>query len=91
MTAVLDSWSTNISPFVPRLITNGALPQPLVAITLQRDTVDIGSGNQGLFSIGELPPGVNSSNLTWVGVRQYTTAEGGLPGPPDSPSEVRDD
>jgi hypothetical protein len=85
--AFLDSWNTNISPLIPRLFINMTFQQPLVAITLERVT---GGGNPGLLSIGELPSGVKSSDLTWAGLRGYNTSEGGIPGPPDSPSEVGD-
>jgi len=59
----------------------------LIAVTLQRDAMDIG-GNPGILSIGELPASVHSSNLTMVPLRSYTPAEGGLPGPANSPLEV---
>src|ERR1700684_2625816 len=42
---VLASVANN-GPLLPRLILAGALASPIVAISLQRDTVDIG-GNQG--------------------------------------------
>jgi phytepsin len=84
----LGTWSSVISPPVPRLIAEGMLLQPLVSITLQRDAVDIDSGNPGMLSIGELPSGVEFSDLTWVPLRSYTIDEGGIPGPPDSPFET---
>ncbi|KAJ3502218.1 hypothetical protein NLJ89_g8983 [Agrocybe chaxingu] len=59
----------------------------MVSVTLQRNTVDIG-GNIGMLSIGELPPGVNASELTWVPLRAYDYDDGGIPGPPDAPNEV---
>ena len=74
-------------PLLPRLILTGALASPVVAISLQRDTIDIG-GNQGMLSIGELPAGLAMEDLTWVPLRGYTTAEGGLPAPEESPNEV---
>ena len=40
------------------------------------------------MSLGKLPAGVNNDSLTWVKVRGYTTAEGGMTAPPDSPGEV---
>ncbi|KAH8996251.1 acid protease [Lactarius akahatsu] len=82
----LASFATN-GPLLPRLILTGALASPIFAISLQRDTVDIG-GNQGMLSIGELPAGIAAENLTWVPLRGYTVAEGGLPAPEDSPNEV---
>jgi hypothetical protein len=83
----LASFATN-GPLLPRLILTGALASPIFAISLQRDTVDIG-GNQGVLSIGELPAGVAAESLTWVPLRGYTVAEGGLPAPEDSPNEVQ--
>jgi hypothetical protein len=83
----LASFATN-GPLLPRLILTGALSSPIFAISLQRDTVDIG-GNQGMLSIGELPVGMAAENLTWVPLRGYTVAEGGLPAPEDSPNEVQ--
>lgn len=59
----------------------------MFVVTLQRDTIEIG-GNAGQLSIGGLPPGVQSDNLTWVPVRGYTQDQGGLPVPLDSPGEV---
>jgi hypothetical protein len=47
----------------------------MFAITLQRDTVEIG-GNVGQLSIGGLPPGVQNGSLTWVPVRGYTRKQG---------------
>lgn len=82
----LASFATN-GPLLSRLILTGALSSPIFAISLQRDTVDIG-GNQGILSIGELPAGIAAENLTWVPLRGYTVAEGGLPAPDDSPNEV---
>jgi phytepsin len=86
MDDVLASFASN-GPFLPRLILTGALASPIVAISLQRDTVDIG-GNQGMVSIGELPAGIAAEDLTWVPLRGYTAAEGGLPAPEESPNEV---
>ncbi|KAH9991950.1 aspartic peptidase domain-containing protein [Russula compacta] len=83
---VLASFATN-GPLLPRLIMAGALASPIVAISLQRDTVDIG-GNQGMLSIGELPAGIAAEDLTWVPLRGYTAAEGGLPAPEESPNEI---
>lgn len=84
---ILASFASN-GPLLPRLILTGALAPPIVAISLQRDTVDIG-GNQGVLSIGELPADLAMEDLTWVPLRGYNTAEGGLPAPEESPNEVR--
>lgn len=42
----------------------------------------------GQLSIGALPPGISEDALTWIPLREYTVAEGGLPPPPDTPNEV---
>jgi hypothetical protein len=81
------SWSV-IGPFLPRLVIQGLLAQPMVVVSLQRNTIDVG-GNLGMLSIGELPAGVNSPDLTWVPLRGYSSDIGGIPAPADSPSEVR--
>jgi len=60
----------------------------MFSVSLQRDTIDVG-GNVGMLSIGELPSGIPAENMTWVPLRRYSYAEGGLPAPPDSPREVR--
>ena len=83
---ILGSFASN-GPLLSRLILTGALASPIVVISLQRDTVDIG-GNQGMLSIGELPAGLAMEDLTWVPLRAYTAAEGGLPAPEESPNEV---
>lgn len=83
---ILASFAST-GPLLTRLILTGALASPVVAISLQRDTVDIG-GNQGMVSIGELPAGLAMEDLTWVPLRGYTIAEGGLPAPESSPNEV---
>ncbi|KAF7970144.1 hypothetical protein HWV62_24920 [Athelia sp. TMB] len=83
---VLSSFSS-LGPFLNRLVVEKALAAPLVTITLERDSVDIG-GNLGLFSIGELPNNVQNDSLTWTLVRGYPTTQGGLAAPADSPGEV---
>ncbi|KDR79313.1 hypothetical protein GALMADRAFT_243260 [Galerina marginata CBS 339.88] len=84
--AAFASWST-MGPFLPRLAATSGLSQPMFSVTLQRDTVDVG-GLLGQLSIGELPDGITSDKLTWVPLRLYTSVEGGLPAPPNSPAEV---
>ncbi|KAH9923808.1 aspartic peptidase domain-containing protein [Fomitopsis serialis] len=74
-------------PLLTRLIQQDILDLPLVATTLQRDTFQIG-GNAGMLSIGGLPAGLQTSQLTWVPVRGYSKDEGGLPPPSNSPNEV---
>ena len=86
---ILASFATN-GPLLPRLILAGALVSPIVAISLQRDTVDI-SGIQGILSVGELPADIAAEDLNWVPLRRYTAAEGGLPAPDEFPNEVRFD
>lgn len=86
MQVVFDSYHT-LAPFLPRLIANNVLAQPMISVTLQRDNVDIG-GNVGMLSIGELPPGIANTSMTWVPLRLYTRSEGGLPAPTNSPNEV---
>ena len=83
---VIASFGT-YGPLPARFISEHLLSSPLIAVTLQRDTIDIG-GNVGLLSIGELPAGINSGSLTWVPVRAYTAADGGLPPSPEAPNEV---
>ncbi|KAF9531489.1 aspartic peptidase domain-containing protein [Crepidotus variabilis] len=83
--SALASFRT-IGPFIPRLITSGSLAQPLISVTLQRNTVDVG-GNVGMLSIGELPTDVDVKSMTWVPLRKYSRDEGGLPAPSDSPNE----
>ncbi|OCH91757.1 acid protease [Obba rivulosa] len=78
---------TSYGPLVTRFISQHVLGLPLVAITLQRDTLAPG-GNAGVLSLGALPPGVDASQLTWVPVRGYNPSQGGLPPSPAAPNEV---
>jgi hypothetical protein len=87
VSAALHSYET-IAPLLARLVVNNALSSPLFTVALQRDTVSVG-GNVGSLTIGELPHGIKNDSLTWVPVRLYTKAQGGLPPPPESPNEVR--
>ncbi|KII86691.1 hypothetical protein PLICRDRAFT_114010 [Plicaturopsis crispa FD-325 SS-3] len=73
-------------PLLSRMAQSGALDQPMFSITLQRDTIDIG-GN-GALTIGKLPDGVDNSSLTWVPVRRYSAADGGIKPPSFAPDEV---
>jgi hypothetical protein len=86
MDSALASYST-LGPFITRLVAEGTLSLPMISVTLQRDTIEVG-GNEGVLSIGELPNDVSSSDLTWVALRGYSEAEGGLPAPSSSPNEV---
>jgi len=74
-------------PFLSRLAMSGVLEQPMFTIMLQRDTIDI-SGNNGAFTIGKLPDGIDNSSLTWVPVRLYDPKDGGLSPPTFAPGEI---
>lgn len=81
----VSSTSTN-GPLLSRMVMSGALENPLFAVTLQRNTIDI--GGKGQLTIGKLPDGVDNSSLTWVPVRLYTPDEGGQQPPTFAPNEV---
>ncbi|CDO69856.1 hypothetical protein BN946_scf184884.g15 [Trametes cinnabarina] len=72
-------------PFLSRLVSNDMIDEPLFAITLQRDTIDV--SGQGQITIGQLPEGVDNSSITWVPVRLYDPADGGLQAPSFAPNE----
>ncbi|KAI9464918.1 acid protease [Lactarius psammicola] len=74
-------------PFLSRLAMSGALEQPMFAVMLQRDTIDV-SKNNGALTIGKLPDGIDNSSLTWVPVRLYKPEDGGLNPPTFAPSEI---
>lgn len=86
VTSALSSWAT-IGPLLGRWAMRHELMSPMFTITLQRNTIDVG-GNAGMLSIGEMPSGVSQDMLTWVPLRNYSSDEGGLPSPSDSPNEV---
>lgn len=67
------------APLIPRAVHEKALAEPVIAVTLQRQTVDPG-GNVGMLSLGGLPASVDRDKLTWVDVRGYTATQAGLPG-----------
>ncbi|KAF8199885.1 aspartic peptidase domain-containing protein [Mycena galopus ATCC 62051] len=73
-------------PLISRIAQSEALEMPMFTIFLQRSTIDI-SGT-GALTLGTLPDGVDNSSLTWVPVRLYTAAEGGLNPPSFAPNEV---
>lgn len=83
----LISSMTQYGPLFTRLINQNVLALPMFAITLQRDSVDIG-GNAGMLSIGELPGNIDTNSLTWVPLREYPYSQGGLPAPSNAPNEV---
>ncbi|KAF8628547.1 hypothetical protein AX15_003827 [Amanita polypyramis BW_CC] len=84
--ATLSPFAT-LGPFISRLVATNALSEPLFAITLQRDTIEIG-GNAGVLSIGQLPANVKNESLTWVPIRGYAVDNGNLGAPVESPNEV---
>lgn len=86
-TNVLQSSIVSYGPLIPRLVAQGMLESPMFSIALQRDTIEIG-GDEGMLSIGQLPPTVLSERLTWVNVRGYPPSQGGLNPPSDAPGEV---
>jgi hypothetical protein len=82
---LVKSFST-YGPVLSRAAMYGELEDPMFSITLQRDTVEI--GGKGVLSVGKLPDGVDNSSITWVPVRLYTTAQGGMEPPTTLPHEV---
>ncbi|KAF9002527.1 aspartic peptidase domain-containing protein [Cyathus striatus] len=84
--SLLSQSYAEIGPLLSRLVATGALESPMFAVTLQRNTIDIG-GNVGQLSVGELPSGVKNDSLTWVPVRLYPMSMTGIAGPEDSPDE----
>jgi len=83
--AIMSSFGVS-GPFIHRLVSLGGLALPMFTIALQRDTIEIG-GNEGMLSVGGLPPGVQNESLTWVPVRKYTLQQDGLT--QDASLEVR--
>ncbi|KAF7357780.1 Peptidase A1 domain-containing protein [Mycena venus] len=73
-------------PLISRIAQSGALQMPMFTISLQRSTIDI-SGT-GALTLGTLPDGVDNSSLTWVPVRLYSPAEGGITPPTFASNEV---
>lgn len=80
--AVLQSYATQ-GPALTRMVTTNSLAAPMFAVTLQRNTLDIG-GNAGVLSIGALPGTLRETDLLWAPVRKYPNA---LRAPADSPNE----
>ncbi|KAJ7045952.1 aspartic peptidase domain-containing protein [Mycena alexandri] len=81
---IASSFATG--PLISRIAQSGALQMPMFSISLQRSTIDI--SGKGALTLGTLPPGVDNSSLTWVPVRLYSPAEGGLAPPTFAASEV---
>ncbi|KAI0763576.1 acid protease [Trametes elegans] len=75
----------NYGPLVPRMVMSDAIDDPIFAITLQRNTIDV--SGEGQITIGQLPEGVDNSSITWVPVRLYDPADGGLDAPSFAPNE----
>ncbi|KAH9933149.1 aspartic peptidase domain-containing protein [Epithele typhae] len=73
-------------PMVPRMIYQDMIDDPLFAITLQRNTIDV--SGEGQITIGQLPDNVTESNITWVPVRLYASSEGGMAAPSFAPNEI---
>ncbi|KAJ3489681.1 hypothetical protein NLJ89_g11508 [Agrocybe chaxingu] len=73
-------------PLLPRIAMSGALELPMFTVQFQRNTIDV--GGEGLLTLGKLPDGVDNSSLTWVPVRPYSVAEGGMDPPSWAPNEV---
>jgi len=82
---LLAAISSN-GPLLSRMAMSGQLAQPMFAISLQRNTIEV--DGTGVFSIGRLPDGIDESSLTWVPVRLYTEAQGGIPPPAFAPNEL---
>ncbi|RPD62529.1 acid protease [Lentinus tigrinus ALCF2SS1-7] len=77
--------TANYGPAVSRLILADMIDDPLFAVTLQRNTIDV--SGQGEITIGQLPDEIDESNITWVPVRLYDPAEGGMAAPSFAPNE----
>ncbi|KAI0770023.1 aspartic peptidase domain-containing protein [Fomes fomentarius] len=73
-------------PIVPRLVLADMIDDPLFTITLQRNTID--PSGHGQITIGQLPDDVDEDKITWVPVRLYDSAEGGLDPPTFAANEV---
>ncbi|KAF7336250.1 Peptidase A1 domain-containing protein [Mycena venus] len=73
-------------PLLARIAQTGALEMPMFTVSLQRSTIDV-SGT-GALTLGKLPDGIDNSSLTWVPVRLYSPAEGGISAPTFAPDEV---
>ncbi|TFK93100.1 acid protease [Polyporus arcularius HHB13444] len=77
--------TASYGPVVSRLIMADMIDDPLFAVTLQRNTIDV--SGKGEITIGQLPDGIDESNITWVPVRLYDPAEGGMAPPSFAPNE----
>ncbi|KAF8476662.1 aspartic peptidase domain-containing protein [Russula ochroleuca] len=74
-------------PLLSRFAMSGSLEQPMFSVMLQRDIIDV-SGSNGSLTVGKLPDGIDNSSLTWVPVRLYGPADGGLNPPQFAPDEI---
>ncbi|KAF7321626.1 Peptidase A1 domain-containing protein [Mycena kentingensis (nom. inval.)] len=82
LTAAIFASYSGQGPALTRMVST--LKTPMFSVALQRDVLDIGSGNAGILSMGELPAGIDPESLTWVPIRMYPDA---LTPPADSPNE----
>jgi len=81
------SRTADYAPTLARIAMTNQLEMPMFSIELQRSTIDIGGG-RGILTVGTLPDGVDNSSLTWVPIRLYNPAEGGMKPPAFAPDEV---
>ena len=82
---VLASYAT-LGPFLPRLISNDALNQPMFTVRLQRDADS--HGTSGQMTIGGFPQELETERIVWTYVRGYPPSQGGLQAPSNAPEEV---
>ncbi|KAI1794371.1 acid protease [Ganoderma leucocontextum] len=76
----------NLGAFIPRLVLNGVIDQPMFSISLQGSRNGI--AGTGQLTIGRLPDGVDNSSVTWVPVRLYDTENGGISSPSNWEVEI---
>lgn len=74
-------------PLLSRISMTNQLEDDIFSIYLQRSEIDVGVNN-GTLTIGKLPDGIDESSLTWVPVRLYAPADGGLNPPSFAPNEI---
>jgi len=79
--------TADYGPLLSRFAMSDSLEQPMFAVMLQRDIIDV-SGSNGSLTVGKLPDGINNSSLEWVPVRLYSPEDGGLNPPQFAPNEV---
>lgn len=79
--------TADYGPLLSRFAVSDSLEQPMFAVMLQRDIIDV-SGSSGSLTVGKLPDGIDNSSLEWVPVRLYRPEDGGLNPPQFAPKEV---